>query len=246
MRIFYVFIFMMSFICLSANAQTSLKIYGPGGPAPALKKCALAYEKAKNIKVDITSGPTETWIAEVKNADIFYSGSENMMDFFIENIKELNKDSVETHYLRPSAILVRAGNPKKIKGIKDLTERDLKVLVVNGAGQVGMWEDIIGRMQNIKAINKFRSNIVLSAKNTGLAEKKWKEDKTIDAWLVFNIWGMRNKEIADIIPTESELTIYRSMGTAIAQSTSQKKIANEFIKFMSQECREIFNKEGWK
>ncbi|MBS1972019.1 MAG: substrate-binding domain-containing protein [Bdellovibrionales bacterium] len=89
-------------------------------------------------------------------------------------------------------------------------------------------------------------NIVYAAKNTGEAEKKWNEDKTIDAWLVFNIWGTRNPDTAEIVKTEPELTIYRSMGTALAKGTKQKALAEEFVKYLEADsCRKIFVKEGW-
>nr|WP_295900160.1 substrate-binding domain-containing protein [uncultured Bdellovibrio sp.] len=231
---------------LTAQAETTLQVFGPGGPAPAMKACAAAFEKEKGIKVNVTAGPLEKWLGQAETADVFYSGSENMMDSFAEKISNLDAQTIETHYLRPSAILVRPKNPKKIHGIKDLVEKPLKVIVVNGAGQVGMWEDIVGGLKSAKALNKFRANIVFAAKNTGDAEMKWKEDPSIDAWLVFNIWGTRNLEIAEIIPTEKNLTIYRSCGTALSKSTKRKEAALQFIGFVkSKECRKFFEKEGW-
>lgn len=230
----------------SVKAETTLNVFGPGGPAPAMKKCAEAFGKEKNIKVNVTAGPLENWMPQVGTADLFYSGSENMMDSFQEKISQLDGSTIQTHYIRPSAILVRPKNPAKIKGVKDLVDRKLKVIVVNGAGQVGMWEDIVGRMQSAKALGKFRANIVYAAKNTGEAEKKWNEDKTIEAWLVFNIWGTRNPDTAEIVKTEPELTIYRSMGTALAKGTKQKPLVEEFVKYLEADsCRKIFAKEGW-
>jgi accessory colonization factor AcfC len=233
-------------LSLNANAETVLKVYGPGGPAPAMKGCAAAFEKNKGIKVEVTAGPTDKWISEVGTADLFYSGSENMMDDFAGKISQLDVQSIQTHYLRPSAVLVRPNNPKKIRGIKDLTVRQLNVMVVNGAGQVGMWEDIVGRLKSVKALNQFRKNIVFAAKNTGEADKKWQEEPSIDAWVVFNIWGRRNLENAEIIPTEKDLTVYRSMGSAISKESKQPVLARDFITFIdSAECRKSFEKEGW-
>lgn len=230
-----------------ASAESLLKVYGPGGPAPAMKKCAEVFEKSKKVKVQVTAGPLENWVSEAKDADLFYSGSENMMDTFAEKIPQLDKKSIHTHYFRPSAILVRPGNPKKIHGAKGLLKKNVRVMVVNGAGQVGMWEDIIGRLQSVQALNDFRANVVVAAKNTGEAEKKWNEDQSIDAWLVFNIWGTRNTEAALIVPTEPELTIYRSMGTALSNSTQQKELSVAFAEFIDEpECKKIFQKQGWR
>ncbi|MFX5225904.1 AcfC family putative adhesin, partial [Acinetobacter baumannii] len=95
-------------------------------------------------------GPTAQWSEKAKlDADIIYSGSEAMMSDFENAFSEqIIKDSVEPLYLRPAAILVRKGNPKNIKGFKDLAKSGVKVLVTHGAGQVGMWEDIAGRTGN--------------------------------------------------------------------------------------------------
>lgn len=239
-------LFMTVSFSTQAQTQTALQVFGPGGPAPAMKACASVYEKEKGVKVNINAGPLEKWNEQAGTADLFYSGSENMMDSFSEKLTNLDASTIQTHYLRPSAILVRPKNPKKIKGIKDLVKQPLKIIVVNGAGQVGMWEDIVGGLKSAEALNKFRGNIVFAAKNTGEAEKKWNEDTTIDAWLVFNIWGTRNPESAQIIPTEKNLTIYRSMGTALSNTSKQKDQAVEFVNFVkSKTCRKLFEKEGW-
>jgi len=43
-----------------ACAQQPLLVYGPGGPAPAMKEAA-AFEHANGIKVTVTAGPTPSW-----------------------------------------------------------------------------------------------------------------------------------------------------------------------------------------
>ena len=35
-----------------------LKVYGPGGPAPAMREAAKVFGDRKGIKVEITAGPT--------------------------------------------------------------------------------------------------------------------------------------------------------------------------------------------
>ncbi|WP_413586760.1 substrate-binding domain-containing protein [Bdellovibrio sp. HCB274] len=235
-------------IGFSAQAQSpaTLVVLGPGGPAPAMKECAKVFSTVQKVDVQVKAGPMDSWQADIDKADIFYSGSENMMDSFKDKITALDRSTIQTHYIRPSAILVRPGNPLKIKGVKDLVERKIKVMVVNGAGQIGMWEDIVGRLKSAKALNDFRANIVYEAGNTGEADKKWKEDSSIEAWLVFNIWGTRNADHATIVRTEKDLTIYRSMGTALSKGTKHKERAQEFVKFLSEkECKGIFQKQGW-
>src|SRR5262245_38562379 len=133
----------------AASAQ-DLRVYGPGGPAPAIHEAARQFGDTHGIKVEVTAGPTGKWIDAAKaDADLIYSGSETMMTDFIDAMGgELVAGTVTPLYLRASAILVRPGNPKRITGFNDLLAPGMKILIVNGAGQNGLWEDIAGRRGN--------------------------------------------------------------------------------------------------
>jgi accessory colonization factor AcfC len=123
-------------ISATAMAQETLFMYGPGGPAPAMKEAAAAFEKQNGTKVEVTAGPTPTWLEKAKqNADVIYSGSETMMtDFTVAMDGRIVEQTITPLYLRPLSILVRPGNPKKISGFKSLLQPGIKILVVNGAG----------------------------------------------------------------------------------------------------------------
>src|SRR5271157_2030041 len=147
----------------------SLRAYGPGGPAPAMREAAKVFGVKKNITVIINAGPTPTWKDQaMKDADLIFSGSEYMMTDFVRKdvLGLIDTSTIRTLYLRPSDILVRPGNPKGIKGVKDLAKPSIKILVVEGAGQVGMWEDVAGRTGNAKLVGSVRRNIGFSAQNS--------------------------------------------------------------------------------
>lgn len=173
----------------TAHAE-ALKIYGPGGPAPAMREAAGAFELAHGIKVEVTAGPTPQWAAKAKeDADLIFSGSENMMSGFATTFADqIIPSSIKPLYLRASAILVRPGNPKSLNAIADLLKPGIKIMIVEGAGQAGLWEDIVGRMRDIEKLRAFRNNIVYHAPNTGVARQRWLDDASIDAWVVWTIW----------------------------------------------------------
>lgn len=55
-------------------------VFGPGGPAPALKEAAATFPKLRGVKVEVVAGPTSDWIDAAKQSgDVIYSGSETMM-----------------------------------------------------------------------------------------------------------------------------------------------------------------------
>jgi accessory colonization factor AcfC len=250
--------FLTILLVTTANAQVtapadktavSLRAYGPGGPGPAMRESAKVFGEKRGIKVEINAGPTPTWKDRaMKDADLIFSGSEYMMtDFLQKDLPGLiDTTTVRSLYLRPSAILVRPENPKGIQGIKDLAKPGLRILVVQGAGQVGMWEDVAGRTGKVKLVENVRRNIGFFAPNSAEAKKIWSSDPSYDAWLIWTIWQKENPAAADLINTEPENTIYRSCGIAITNRSERKALAKEFADFLqSAEGQEIFVKWGW-
>ena len=223
-------------------------MYGPGGPAPAMKEAAQAFEQKTRIPVVVTAGPTPEWIENAKNdADLIYSGSENMMTDFARAMGgRFDETRAEPLYLRPFAILVRPGNPRNIKGLADLFEPGYRVIVVNGAGQSGVWEDAAGRKGDIESVRALRGNIVRYAGNSALAKQAWTEDETLDAWLIWNIWQVANPTLADVVPIEKDYAIYRDTGIVVTEKGEQRPEARQFIEFLkSPEGAAIFRKWGW-
>lgn len=233
----------------AALAQETLYAYGPGGPAPAMKEAAAAFEKSTGVKVEVTAGPTPKWLDKAKtDADLVFSGSETMMTDFVYALDgQLSHQQVTPLYLRPLAMLVRPGNPKHIKGVKDLFKPGLKVLVVNGAGQNGVWEDMAGRKGDIKTVAALRNNIVGYAKNSAEAKQTWTDNKDIDVWLIWNIWQVANPQLADVVPIERDYAIYRDAGIAITTRAENKPAAKAFVSFLQSPAgAKIFAKWGWK
>ena len=231
-----------------AQTQVPLRVYGPGGPAPAMKEAAAAFEKKTGVKVDVTAGPTPQWLDKAKaDADVIFSGSETMMtDFVLAMDGRITAGDVQPLYLRPLAILVRPGNPKKITGVRDLFAPGLKVLVVNGAGQNGAWEDMAGRKGDIQSVRSLRRNIVGYAKNSAEARQTWTDKSEIDAWLIWNIWQVSNPTLAEVVPIEPEYAIYRDVGVVVTQLGKAGSTARQFTDFLSSpEGAAIFRKWGW-
>jgi accessory colonization factor AcfC len=232
----------------AASAQSVLHVYGPGGPAPAMKEAATEFEKKTGTHVDLTAGPTPTWIDHAhRDADIIYSGSETMMsDFVVAMGDQLTPDAPVPLYLRPMSILVRPGNPRQIRGFPDLLKPGVKVLVVNGAGQNGVWEDVAGRTGDIGAVAALRRNIVSYAGNSAIARQTWIAQPDIDAWLIWNIWQVANPSLADTVPIEPRYAIYRDAGVAVTKLGSENPASQQFVDFLkSPEGAAIFSRWGW-
>ena len=84
--------------------MTVLHVYGPGGPAPAMKEAAQAFSAKRQVDVEVTAGPTPTWKEQaMKDADLIFSGSEYMMTDFVQKDLPgiLKAEDVQTLYSAP-------------------------------------------------------------------------------------------------------------------------------------------------
>lgn len=238
---------------LPAAPAETLFVYGPGGPLPAMREAAAAFTRAHGVAVIVTAGPASQWLGRARaDADVIYSGSEHMMTDFIGQLHEASAgaivDSTVTPlYLRPAAILVRKGNPLGIARFEDLLKPGVKVLVVHGAGQTGLWEDVAGRTGNIEVVRAFRNNIGAFAPNSGEARRMWTGDASYDAWLIWNIWQVANPEIADMVPLAPEWLVYRDAGAALTRRGNDRPIAHAFVDYLqSPEGAAVFRRWGWR
>lgn len=232
----------------TASAADVLYVYGPGGPAPAMREAAKVFGAAHRIDVEVIAGPTGKWGTDFqKNGDIIYSGSENMMSGFLAQFASvIDPTTVNPLYIRPAGILVRPGNPQHIQGFEDLLKPGMQVMVVEGAGQLGMWEDIAGARGDVDAIRVFRTHIVRYATNSAEALKSWQAQPSINAWIIFPIWAVAHPGVADVVPLSPPYLIYRDCGTALTHKGEQQAHARAFLEFLGgPEGRRIFVKHGW-
>lgn len=230
-------------------AQDTVNVYGPGGPAPAMQEAAKTFGAAHQLTVKVSAGPTGQWLeAAKKDADVVFSGAENMMADFAKALPgAFDLADAQPLYLRPVAILVRPGNPKGIRGFRDLLVPGVKVLTVAGAGQVGLWEDVAGRTGDIAMVRAFRKNMVFpEAANSGVAKQQWIDQKDIDAWLIWNIWQVANPELADVVAMDEPFRIYRDVGVVLTRKGSAQAPARAFVDFLQSAAgQKIFAKWGW-
>jgi accessory colonization factor AcfC len=236
-----------------AQAPTPVRAFGPGGPAPAMRTVAEAFRAAHGIPVEIVAGPTPGWAGRVPaEADIVFSGAEYMMDDFMAQFREvLDPATRTTLFLRPSALLVRRGNPRRITGLRDLLARppaEARILATGGAGQVALWEDVAGRTGDIALLRAMRQRIVLVAPNTGAAQQEWRgKPDAYDVWLVWNHWQIAAPEHADLVEMEELFRIWRSSGTVLTKTGAAREEVRRFAAFLAgPEGAAIFARFGWR
>lgn len=239
----------LSTAATAAGTAGTLHVYGPGGPGPAMQEAANEFGAIHRVKIVVTTGPTSAWADEAKqDADIIFSGAENMMSDLAKVFPGLFElADAEPLFLRPAVILVRPGNPKHIKGFRDLLAPGVKILAVAGSGQIGLWEDVAGRTGDIVLVSGFRRNLVLPEAETGSAARvQWTTRKDIDAWLVWDTWQFANPQLADVVPLEEPFRIYRDTGVVLTAKGKRDTQAQAFIDYLETPgAKAIFDRWGW-
>lgn len=234
---------------MSAFLSAEVYVYGPGGPAPVLKELASMYEQKTGEKVIVTAGPASAWMEEASTkADVIYSGNSAMMDTFISKLGgKLSAEKIEVLNIREAGIIVRPNNPKKIKNFKDLLKKDIKVMVVNGAGQVGLYEDMAlkhGKRENLIALRK---NIKVFAPNSKSAVESWNSDSSIDALIIWKHWAnVIGSDKAEFVRSGKGSVVYRASEIAVVNDSPNAKQAQDFINFIkSPEAQKVWVENGW-
>lgn len=127
-----------------------------------MEECAKLYINQTGIPVKVMAGPETKWIDQAKrNADVIFGGAEYLLDQFALQHPGMIVSTLRRElYKRGAGFLVRPGNPKNITSLKDLTGPGVRLLNVNGAGQLGMWEDLGGRQNLIGGIQKISKGLL--------------------------------------------------------------------------------------
>ena len=231
---------------IALNAE--ILVYGPGGPAPVMKKLASEFEKKTGEKVVVTAGPTPAWIEKAKkDADVIYSGNSSMMDAFIKAMPDsLSAKNIEVLNARPAGIIVRPNNPKKIESFEDILKDGVNVMVVDGAGQVGLYEDMALKGKKIENLAKLRKNIKVYAKNSKVAVDTWNSDQSIDALIIWSHWAKVLGEKAKFVKAGNKYVIYRAAEIAPTNKALNNPKVIEFINFTkSKEAQKIWKEQAW-
>ncbi|WP_345947752.1 substrate-binding domain-containing protein [Mucilaginibacter sp. PAMB04274] len=231
---------------LIAQSNDTLYVYGPGGPLAPFQECGRVFTQRYHIPVKVSAGPESDWIADAKiHADLFFGGAEYMLtQFEIAHPDLALRTSRIELYKRAAGILVRPGNPKHIHSLQDLAKPGIKILDVNGAGQLGLWEDLAGQTNSIAGI---ASNIAGTFGNSALGIDAWKMDKSYDAWVTFSSWHYRLREITELVPITGTGAVYRGTPVEMSATSKRQHQVKQFMELLrSPEGHAIFKKWGWE
>jgi accessory colonization factor AcfC len=232
----------------AAGADNVLRLYGPPGPSPAISEAATAFEASTGVRVEVKVGPVDEWLSSAEqDADIVYATADYLMSRFLR-LEKLQVDAVTVRplFMQASAVLVRPSNPKNILDFPDLLKPNVNVMVVTGTGQTDIWEDMAGKLEDIRMLRMLRKNVVEIAETGEGAMKIWQEKKDIDAWITWNVWFMPRRDQATLVPVTKDYGVNRRCSIALTQRGRTKPAALEFLDFLTSKSGvKIFESWGW-
>lgn len=245
--IFSVLMFVV--LILPAYAE-ELLVFAGAASKPATEEVAKVFENKTGIRVNLTFGGSGFVLSQmelVKKGDIYFPGSSDYMEIAKKKGLVFPETEQFVVYLVP-AINIQKGNPKGIKGLRDLTKLGIRVAIANPEGVcLGVYAvEIIEKNLNASEKAQFKKNLVNyteSCEKTATAISL----KTVDAvigWSVFQYW---DPERIETIPLKKEEIVRIGyIPIAISRFTSNRSSAQKFIDFLlSEDGKKIFKKYNY-
>lgn len=226
------------------SKQNHLHVFSAGAVAPPIKKCAKEFKAEFGTEFEFAVGKAENLmeeIAETKEGDLLTCGSEYILDH--AQLKGLVlKETRRSLGSRTSAILVQAGNPKKIKLMSDLAREGVRVGVSVSGCLTGVWDDLATKAGLTEQIRK---NTVAYADGCGEL-MSFINTKKVDAILGWDAFKNMNMKTMDIAELPEDLQVHRSTGVGVVAFSKNKELAKKFIGFLvSEKGRKIYEEHGW-
>jgi molybdate transport system substrate-binding protein len=226
------------------SKQNYLHVFSAGAVAPPVKECAKEFKAKFGTRFEFTVGKAENLmekITETRKGDLLTCGSEYILDH--AQLKGLVlKETRRSLGSRTSAILVQAGNPRKIRSMSGLAKEGIRVGVSVSGCLTGVWDDLATKAG---LAEKIRKNTVAYADGCGEL-MSLVNTKKVDAILGWDAFKNMNMKTMDVIDLPKDLQVHRSTAIGVIAFSKNKELAEKFIGFLvSEKGKKIYEEHGW-
>ncbi|MHB1306942.1 MAG: molybdate ABC transporter substrate-binding protein [Limisphaerales bacterium] len=224
-------------VLLPTHAADKLLAYVGAASKPPTEEAAHLYEQKTGVKVELIFGGSGYVLAQMKLAkegDLYFPGSSDYMEK-AKREGDVFADTEQVLVYLVSAINVQKGNPRGIRGLKDLTRPGLRVAIANPEGVcVGAYAvEIMEKEFTLEEKAAFRRNLVNyteSCEKTATAISLQMAEAVI-GWSVFEHWDAARIETVRL-PKE-QIPRIGYIPIAISKFTKDRAAAQSFIDFLS-------------
>lgn len=236
--------------CTTALADDKVMVFSGGAFKKPLDEVISLYEKKTGAKVYATYGAVKTVMSQVmlaKKGDVFVVPSPDIMDKMVEK-EVVIKDTVRNLSYQVPVLLVHKGNPKKIKGLKDLLRDDVKVAIANPETvYIGMLTaEIFDKNLTATERKALKKKIVTYADDISKL-LSYLVMNQVDAIVGFDFLLGWNPDKVEVVKLGSSEIVRIGVGqVGVISYTEDSAKAKRFIEFMlSADGLNVFKKYGY-
>ncbi len=226
--------------------KKELLVYCGAGLRPPCAELAGAFEKKHGVKVITDYAGSEVLLSTIRltrKGDVYMPGDKHYVDQAAGKGLILSQKSV--CYFVP-AILVRKGNPKKIKGLADLVGPGIKLGLGNEkACAIGRKSRKIFKKNGIAWADveknlKFQS---MTVNELGMQI----QTKSLDAVIVWDAVAKQYAKYGEEVPIPAKKNVISTVNAGVLKFTSDRGSAEKFVEFArSERGLAIFKKHGYR
>jgi accessory colonization factor AcfC len=242
------------------HSNGTVRIFSARACAAPLEKAARLFERQTGVAIEIdvcsrhcaqpvaeeATGETggDDFLLEIADAgihDLAIAGAEYLLDDGeVRGIVQKRKR--RTIGYRTSAILVPAGNPKRIRSVEDMARPGVRIAVSVIDCLKGLWEDICGRLGLVEPV---RDNICYYA-NGCIAIVEAVATGQVDAAFGWTAFRHLEPDRIEIVEMPKEQQVMRGTCVAMLAFARAAGPAEQFMNFLaSAESRRFYREYGW-
>jgi molybdate transport system substrate-binding protein len=249
-RLFAVLVLATVLLAVRTEAAVRLRVFAGAASKPPAEEIALAYQKATGVEVELIFGGSGQVLAQLeltRAGDIYFPGSSDFM------AKALDKGLVRPETVRDVVYLVPAitvpkGNPKAIRGLRDLARPGLRVAIADPeAVCVGLYAVEILELAltpaERAAVRRNLATYTDSCERTATAVSLRSVDAVL-GWSVFDHWDAARLETVRL--PAAQVPRVGTIPIAVAVCSGQQAEARRFVDYVAgPEGRRVFARHGY-
>ena len=235
-----------------------IRVFSARACADPLYEVARDFESETGIHVDVSvcsrhcakpeaeeaSGQTDDFLVEISDMgihDLAIGGAEYLLDD--GEVKGIvQKGQRRTIAYRASALVVPAGNPAGILGLKDLVRPGIRIGISMLDCLKGLWEDVTARLG---ILDEVRPNIVFHA-NGCVAIVEAVAERKVDVafgWSAFKHLDDKRIAVIELPPAQQ---VMRGTCVGLLSFSKNPGLATRFMEYLTtSKARNHYLKHGW-
>ncbi len=231
--VFAVFAMVTIVSALSAAQGNTLEVLCAPAMRSAIEEMLTNYSRATGARTQVSYDGSNIILGQLRlrpHSDLFIPADKFYTD---EAVKSGLAESPRVFAYLVPVIMVRKGNPYKVSKLADLTNRNMRVgLVDERTAAIGKASAAVLKKNHID-VNRIR--VVYRATKVDELANAIKL-KSIDAAIVWKPVAMLYPKDSDIVGIPSKLNVVVPVSAAIVKTSSNKTAAMKFLNYISSKA----------